>query len=1499
MVWEIFGKKLQKAIEKRGFGSPTDIQKKGIPPIHAGEDTLLIAPTGLGKCVSGDTVIFTNNGPVEIRNLYRKKMFVDTMDVNYKTTRKVGYVVKKKKSELFELKTSSGRSVKVTDDHKFFSLEKDGPCWKELKNLSIGDYIAIPRKISVRQSYPQITLEVIKEGKNRLTVATSPSFSDIVETVKRKRNGIGLRVIARRLGVSRAVLMGGKKGHRIDIKIVKKLAKFAKIDLSSISVTEAGIMGGKPIRIRLNKDFSYFMGLFAGDGNFNQGRTIRFSTASGELLKRFSGFCDEIGLKVKKDKSHDYDYYTSSQTLVTLLKSVGFPLKNKSANIDIPKILFQNKGLLSSFLRGIYDTDGSIYGVIELLSKSRNLINSVSHGLLFFGIMSRIKEKKVKGNIYYRLFIENSENFRKFEKHIGFNVQKKKERLGLAVRMNSNPNLDIIPNLSAIIRSCKKYMNVPYSRHRMYRILESYMYGKRNPSRNGLIGLLKFLQRYSKQKSKEFILLEKLSKSDIYWDKITEINKAGTDWVYDATVPETHNFIGNGIVLHNTETCLLPLFDKLVGSENESEKHEDGKDNTNKQYKPISILYITPLKSLNRDLLKRILWWANELGFEVSVRHGDTSQYERGMQAENPPHVMISTPETLQAVLVGSRMRKHLGNIRHIVVDEVHELVDGKRGVQLSIGLERLKEAIKEKGNKDPQIIGISATIGSPDRVASYLTGEKPCKIVNAMNLRKMNLRVESPRPSARDRDMSSKMFMGPSTTARLRRIESLIKERQSVLAFTNTRESAEILSSRLRVLDPELRIETHHSSLSKNVRIEAEEQFKNGELKSLVCTSSLELGIDIGLIDFILQYMSPRQVAKLTQRIGRSGHTVSGISDGVIIAAEPDDCFESTAIASHAISGKIEPTRVYGKSLDVLGHQIVGLSMDEYMIPYEKAFRIVKRAWPFSGLTEPEFLETCMLMQRLGFIWLNDEQNPPAPGKASVVDKKTAKTDIVIKRRRKAWEYYYGNLSTIPDTKNYQVIDVVSNQPVGSLDAEFMALHGSPGTSFIVKGRSWRILEVLRNKIMVEPMAGIEAAIPAWEGELIPIPKDVAQDVGRMRREIAELIGKKTTRPRVLEYLTEKYPVDKQAAGKMYKQVKAQKDFGFVPDDTNLIMEYQSTEGELNIVIHSCFGSLTNDTIGRVLSSLLITKFGSVGLQTDPYRIMLKMQHGSVKDVKEMIEKLNPDMLEAIIRLTLPNTELYRWRFLHVCQRLGIISRDANFGPGYLKKIIESYKKQTPNHEALHEVMEEKLDIEGAKEFTGLLKSGKLKVKVMPGLSPIGEAGIAHRYEIVAPKKPDLEVFKVFKDRITNTRVRLLCTNCGTGITYAVKDLPKTLHCVNCQSKLLAVTGAKNMDAELLLNRYLKKARREKTAFGNQQKPSSQPVEFTKDEQDYLDRLADSASLVAASGHRAVIAQAGRGIGPRTAARILRRQSDKNELLKDILREEQIYARNKRFWRE
>jgi ATP-dependent Lhr-like helicase len=895
-----------------------------------------------------------------------------------------------------------------------------------------------------------------------------------------------------------------------------------------------------------------------------------------------------------------------------------------------------------------------------------------------------------------------------------------------------------------------------------------------------------------------------------------------------------------------TESVLLPVFDEFVRNR--------------EKLRPISIIYITPLKSLNRDLLKRILWWSEKLNFEVSVRHGDTSQYERSMQAANPSDMFITTPETLQAMLVGTRMRSHLKNVRWIVIDEIHELVENKRGVQLSIALERLKELISEK--EKIQMIGLSATIGTPEDVANFLTAGGKCEIINATEKNNLEIRVESPKTESRDKEISEKVLVGPETSARLRRIAELIEKNRSVLTFTNTREFSEVLSSRLRVMNPKLPIETHHSSLSKEVRIDAEERFKQEKIKSLVCTSSLELGIDIGSINLVLQYMSPRQVSKLLQRVGRAGHRVSEVSKGVVISTDSDDCFEASAIAKLGIERKIEPTEIYGKSLDVLGHQIVGLALEEYNIPMDRAYEIIKRAYPFKNLTMEEFFETAKLMEKLGYIWVGSKFDDFVP----------------LRRRKQAWLYYYQNLSTIPDVKNYRIIDIISNKPVGTLDEEFIAIHGRPGTSFVVKGQAWRIIDIQEKSILVEPENNISAAIPAWEGELIPVPFEVSQEVGKLRRKIADMIKSGMEKEGIIEKIIAEYPVTRDVASKMLKTIEKQVKYGFVPDHENMLIEYYDDF----VVIHSPLGSLINETIGRVMTANLTNKLGSVGLQTDPYRIMIKLPGYQYQDVLETLKAMDPAAIRSILETSLPTNELFEWRFIHVAQRFGMISRNADFGKAYVKKIIDVYFRQPPYHEALNEIFQEKLDIEGAKRALAEIKSGRIKIEFRPGLSQLGEYGLEKRYEIIPPEKPDKEILKAFEKRLLDTSIGLVCVNCGEIFSSStVKNIPEKIRCRKCGAILIGYAPHRYvMEGQKLIKKCIK------------------GVKLTDEDERHYNMINNSAGLIVAHGKDAVLALAGRGIGAKTAARILKKGVKGEELLKEILVAEKHFAKTKRFWK-
>ncbi|MBI2583647.1 MAG: DEAD/DEAH box helicase, partial [Candidatus Aenigmarchaeota archaeon] len=663
-----------------------------------------------------------------------------------------------------------------------------------------------------------------------------------------------------------------------------------------------------------------------------------------------------------------------------------------------------------------------------------------------------------------------------------------------------------------------------------------------------------------------------------------------------------------------TEAAILPLFDKI---------HLENA-------KPISVLYVSPLRALNRDLLDRLVWWAEKLELDIAVRHGDTTQTERQAQVEIPPHILISTPEMLNAMLIGKRLREHLKNIKHVVIDEIHELVESKRGIQLSLALERLAELAGPF-----QRIGLSATVGTPELVAQFL-GEK-VKIIRAEQEKKYDIAVEAPKPKAKDHAIADDLVIGIETVARLRRLYELITgaDRKSVLVFTNTRETAEVLSSRLRQLDKELKQEVHHGSLSKERRIKSEQKFKAQELKSLIATSSLELGIDIGSIDLVVQYLSPRQVSRIIQRVGRAGHSVGQTSKGVLLSGD-EDLFESIVIADKAMQKKLEPVKIHESAFDVLASQIMGLAMEYDDISDDKVFRIVKRAYPFRNITKKELDEILQLMSDLHLIWLN-----PTP------------LGQKLRRKRKAWTYYFENLSMIPDTVQYRVISIIEGEPVGMLDEEFVAEHGKPGERFICGGRAWKVLSVDNRVVRVEPIEDIESAIPAWEGELIPVPYDIAQGVAELRKFIAQNLGKKD----LIEKLRKKFEIDTNAAEEIAKLIEKHKEKHLVPTDEQWLIENYKDF----IIIHACNGSLVNDTLGRYLAALLTAETGvSVNVKSDPYRIMIQTM-AKPDMIQEILEK--GDKLEDVLKIAISRSMLFKQRFLHVARRFGILSRQIEYG--------------------------------------------------------------------------------------------------------------------------------------------------------------------------------------------------------------------------------------------
>ncbi|MEM4571355.1 MAG: DEAD/DEAH box helicase [Nanopusillaceae archaeon] len=334
-----------------------------------------------------------------------------------------------------------------------------------------------------------------------------------------------------------------------------------------------------------------------------------------------------------------------------------------------------------------------------------------------------------------------------------------------------------------------------------------------------------------------------------------------------------------------TEAAVIPVFSKIL----------DIKEKENKN--GILAIYITPLRALNRDMLDRLVWWCSNLDISIAIRHGDTSQSERSRQSKKPPEFLITTPETFQALFLGKKLKEYLKTVKFVIIDELHELLDDKRGIQLSLGLERLVNFSGEF-----QRIALSATIGDLELAGKFIFGYRDFDIAFWYGIKKYDIEVFYPEITEEDVELSKKFGWSPKIIWSLRKIKEILDKHKSVIIFVNTREMAELLVSRFKKWIPDYPIEIHHSSLSREVRERNERLFKEGKLKAIIATSSLELGIDIGFVDAVIQYMSPRQVIRAIQRFGRAGHRLEEISKGYIITMDPDDYAESLIISKKII---------------------------------------------------------------------------------------------------------------------------------------------------------------------------------------------------------------------------------------------------------------------------------------------------------------------------------------------------------------------------------------------------------------------------------------------------------------------------------------------------------------------------------------------------------------------------------------------------------------------
>ena len=527
--------------------------------------------------------------------------------------------------------------------------------------------------------------------------------------------------------------------------------------------------------------------------------------------------------------------------------------------------------------------------------------------------------------------------------------------------------------------------------------------------------------------------------------------------ILNATLPQEklipHVLRGENVLLlaptgsGKTEAAILPLFSKIL------------------QEKPkrISTLYITPLRALNRDMLSRLVEYASDSGISVQVKHSDISDQARREIVKHPADILITTPESLQIMLNGRRLREVISSVKYVVVDEVHELAQNERGSQFSIALERLR-----KLTGGFQVIGLSATIGNPKDLASFIDPEGEVRVVRAEIHKKIDITPEIPPPA--EADIVNLMGCDPQYAGSVKRIWDLISNHKGTLVFVNTRSTAEDMAFRLKMWLGEVPVLVHHGSLSKDSRETAEREFKEGKVKALICTSSLELGIDIGTADLVIQFNSPRQVNKMAQRVGRSGHWIHRTSVGSVICNDMIELEEAISIATLVEAAKYESIRIREGSLATLANQIILELHYSKRTSIKELYALFSRSYPFRKVTLEEFTELLEFMASVRKVWLDGE---------------------IVGKRSNSLNYYLENISMIPGEKNYRVIDVANKKFIGTLDEKYVVNEIEPGSYFVIKGSTWRTLRIEDDRILVEPFL-TPAIAPKWSGEDIPVLSDV-----------------------------------------------------------------------------------------------------------------------------------------------------------------------------------------------------------------------------------------------------------------------------------------------------------------------------------------------------------------------------------------------------------------------
>ena len=766
-------------------------------------------------------------------------------------------------------------------------------------------------------------------------------------------------------------------------------------------------------------------------------------------------------------------------------------------------------------------------------------------------------------------------------------------------------------------------------------------------------------------------------------------------------------------------------------------------------------IYISPLRALNNDIRRNLLEPINEIRsvayehfdielpeIRVGVRTSDTKPSEKQKMLRKPPHILLTTPESLANSLVAPKFREKLRRVKWVIVDEIHELASSKRGSHLSLSLERLNYLVESSGGK-LQRIGLSATIAPLDEVAKFLGGfnddstPREVFVVDARFVKPIDIKVLTPRVDL--------IYGDPEeiNESIYKILIDLIKKHRTTLIFTNTRSATERVVYKLKKKLSEEKIisideiEAHHSSLSRDLRINVEEKLKKGLLRVVVSSTSLELGIDIGYIDLVVLLSSPKSVTRMLQRVGRAGHHIREVSKGRVIVVDRDDLIECTVLAKLARERFIDKVRIPRNSLDVLAQHIVGMSIEKKW-RLDEAFRLIRRSYSFHDLGWNIFMK---VLEYLAYghglesekvypkIWLDENEN-------------------IFGRKRGVRMIYLLNSGTIPDESKITVL-TKEGKYVGNLEEDFVEIL-TPGDIFVLGGRTFRFLKSKGMKVVVEPAEGLRPTVPSWYSEMLPLSFDSALKIGEFRELMGKLI-KNNMKEKAYNILINGYELEPHAAKTIIEYFEEQiKYLGIVPTYKRIVIEYFNDESGIHLVFHALYGRRVVDALSRFFAKIFSEELKApvkVAVTDNGFMLSLPLNAKlNINIIKKILNKALSKDIRKSLEEVIVRTELMKRRFRHVAQRSFMILRrykGREKSPERLQLnaerllniILSSFPDSPLIKETFREILEDHMDVKNAERIINWIKEGVVEVKIVgpvPYPSPFAHNIVARGYSDV-----------------------------------------------------------------------------------------------------------------------------------------------------------------------